>query len=121
MRRWPSKRLLRLAMLQVGNGQADRAVATFEAFEKKYPKSPDLPQARLEHARALYQGSHFDQAQAILEPMVADAQSATAADAADASRYLLALVYQGSKRPADALKMLDAMEPSASARMETEN
>jgi TolA-binding protein len=105
--------LLRLAMLQIGNGQADRAVTTFEAFEKKYPKSPDMPQARLDHARALYQGSHFDQAQAMLEPMVADAKSLMDATQQIAARYLLALVYQASKRPADALKLLDALEPSA--------
>ena len=67
--------LLRLGTLQVGSGHADRAVATFEAFEKKYPKSPDFAQARLEHARALYQGNHFDQARAILDPIVADGKS----------------------------------------------
>jgi TolA-binding protein len=107
--------LLRLGTLQVGNGQADQAVATFESFEKKYAKSPDFAQARLEHARALYQGSHFDLARAILEPIVADAKSSTGATPSNSARYLLALTYQGSKRHPDALKLLDAMEPSANA------
>jgi cellulose synthase operon protein C len=108
--------LLRLATLQVGSGQAERAVASFEAFEKKYAKSQDLPQARLEHARALYQLNHFDQAQAILEPMIADAKASIGATQQTTARYLLALVYQGSKHPADAIKLLDAMEPSATVQ-----
>ena len=109
--------LLQLAILQSNAGKPDRALATFEAFEKKYPSSQDFAQARLEHARALYRLNRFDQAEAILKPLIAGANNSKSSDASrqTSARYLLALTYENSKRPADALKLLDAMESSAAA------
>jgi TolA-binding protein len=108
--------LLRLATLQAGNGKPDRAVEMFEAFERKYPHSQDISQARLGHARALYQGGHFAPAQALLEPLVAEAKSPDDASRQMPARYVLALAYQGSKRHADALKLLEGMAASASTQ-----
>lgn len=110
--------MLRLAIAQAADSKADQSIATFEAFEKKYPTSPDFAQARLEHARVLYQSNRFDEAQAILLPLASATNNFKPGSTADAAQhntasYLLALVYQGSKRPADALKLLDAMEQSA--------
>jgi TolA-binding protein len=109
--------LLRLALVQANSGDTDRAIATFESFEQRYPKSADLIQAKLEHARTLYKHGHFDRAEAILEPLAAAGRSGSNAalnqSQQSAAQYLLALAYQGSKRPTDALKLLDAMQESA--------
>ena len=56
--------------------QSDQAIATFESFEQRYPKSTDLAQAKLEHARTLYRQGHYDRAEAILEPLAAGSRGA---------------------------------------------
>ena len=100
--------LLRLAMSQSADGRNDDAVATFAAFEKKYPSSKSLADARLEHARALYQLGRFDQARDLLKPLADDPK-------ATAGRYLLALVEQSQQHHAEALKLLAALASDAPA------
>ena len=56
--------LLRLGLSQSASGRYAAAVDTLAAFEKKYATSPALSQARLEHARALYQLGRYDAARA---------------------------------------------------------
>ncbi len=98
--------LLRLAMSQSAEGHYAPAIETFEAFEKKYAKSPALAQAQLEHARALYQLGRYEPARALLEPLATDPQAVNA-------RYLLALVHQAGNHHAEALKLLDGLLPTA--------
>jgi len=100
--------LLRLGLSQSTAGRYPQAIDTLAAFEKKYAASPAISQARLEHARALYQLGQFDPARALLEPLAGDPNAV-------AARYLLALVQQSTHHHAEALKLLDGLLPGASA------
>ena len=105
-----------LATLQVGSGQRGSRGGDVRGIRKEVPKEPRFRRKHGSSTRGpCIKGAISTRRSAILEPIVADGKSSAGSAPSNSARYLLALTYQGSKRRPDALKLLDAMEPSANA------
>ena len=109
---WSEMALLQLAARQLAANHPQAALEQYEAIEKRFPNSSQLPQTHLGCGRALYQLGHYAEAVNVLTPLstnpelasdakhwIAQAQSAEKrAKAAEKPRLVLKRRRQNRRR-----------------------
>lgn len=100
---WSEKAQYQLAQVRLSAGQFAEAAEAYDTLERAYPKSPQLPEARLHRAEALLKLGRGEEAEGLLSPLVAGPAPALATQAAE----LLATSQIDRGRPAEARTMLD--------------
>jgi len=100
---WLDKAWLQVGQVEASSGHWLEAVQAYESLEKSSPRSPLVPEGRLDRAEALGRLGHRAEAEALLRPLAADPQQPLSIAASDAlGTSLLA------EQPAEALTILDA-------------
>ncbi len=101
---WADKAWLLAGQAEASAGRWAGAVAASEALEAASPRSPLVPQSRIDRAEALAKLGRLDEAEALLRPIADDGSRPLAPRAADALGALLL----AAKKPADALAVVEA-------------
>jgi TolA-binding protein len=100
---WADKAQYQIGQVQAKAGRYGDAVSAFETLERAYPRSPLAREARLRRAEGLVRLTRFDEAEALLRPMVSDPSQSLASQAA----YALGSSQLDRGRAADARATFD--------------
>ncbi len=105
---WSEMALLQLATRQLATNHPQAALEQYEAIEKRFPNSSQLPQTHLGCGRALFQLGHYAEAVNVLTPLT------TNTELANNAQNWIAQAQQAAKEAKAAEKLRSTVEPSPS-------
>ena len=101
---WSEMALLQLAARQLAANHPQAALEQYEAIEKRFPNSSQLPQTHLGCGRALYQLGHYAEAVNVLTPL------STNPELASDAKHWIAQAQSAEKRAKAAEKPHSSIE-----------